>query len=103
MEYKEIAVYLLLMVQALVIYIFNDKKNELKIDIIELDKKILKIETGEFVEKIVKNVIYLPETRNYFKSIFNEALDHKGKNNDSVSLAILDELKTIGSRLDEKK
>jgi hypothetical protein len=102
-EYKEIAVYLLLMVQALVIYIFNDKKNELKIDIIELDKKILKIETGEFVEKIVKNVIYLPETRNYFKSIFNEALDHKGKNNDSVSLAILDELKTIGSRLDEKK
>ncbi len=91
------------MVQGLVIYIFNDKKNELKAEIAELDKKILKIETGEFVEKIVKNVIYLPETRSYFKSIFNEALEHKGKNNDSVSLAILKLLEEIGSRLDEKK
>lgn len=103
MEYKEVAVYFALIVQGLIVYIFNDKKNELKEEIEELEKKIQKIETGEFVEKIVKNVIYLPETRSYFKSIFNEALEHKGKNNDSISLKILDTLEHIEEKINEKK
>ena len=47
------------------------------------------------MEKTVKNVIYLPETRQYFKSIFNEALEHKGKNNDNINIAILNEIQEI--------
>ena len=103
MEYKDIAIYFGLLVQALIVYIFNDKKKELQQDISDLKKKITKIEAGDFVEKLVKNVIYSPESRNYFKSIFSEAIEHKNKNNLLVNKDILETLQSIELRLNEKK
>lgn len=99
MEFKELIIYLTAIIQALVVYIFSTNKAETEKEIEKLQHKIEKIETGEFVEKIVKNVIYSPESRNYFKAIFNEALAHKGKNEDSVNLAILDHIEKIEKHL----
>lgn len=103
MEYKEIAIGLAVTLEAIIIYIFTTNKKEVEQELDRLEKKIEKIETGEFVEKIVKNVIYSPESRNYFKSIFSEALNHRGKNDDSINLAILDHIEKIEKTLNEKK
>jgi len=102
MEYKEVIVYLILVVQGLIVYIFSVNKKETNEKVIKIEKKIEKIETGEFVEKIVKNVIYSPESRSYFKAIFNEALAHKANNDNVISLAILDHLEKIEKRVNEK-
>ncbi len=103
MDYKELAIGLAVTLEAIIIYVFNSNRKEIDQELDRLQKKIERIETGEFVEKIVKNVIYSPESRNYFKSIFSEALNHKGKNNDAVNLAILDQIEEIKKTLDEKK
>jgi hypothetical protein len=102
-DYKELAIGLAVTLEAIIIYVFNSNRKEIDQELDRLQKKIERIETGEFVEKIVKNVIYSPESRNYFKSIFSEALNHKGKNNDAVNLAILDQIEEIKKTLDEKK
>jgi hypothetical protein len=102
MEYKDLIIYLVMMAQGLVIYIFTTHKADTKAEIKDLNNKIERIETGDFVEKIVKNVIYSPESRSYFKAIFNEALNHKGKNNDAVNLAILNHLELIEKKLNER-
>jgi ABC-type sulfate/molybdate transport systems ATPase subunit len=99
MEYKDILIYLIGVVQVSVSYIFLTHKSDTKEELRKLEHKILNLEKGDFVEKTVKNVIYLPETRQYFKSIFNEALEHKGRNNDTISLAILDNLKNIENHI----
>lgn len=103
MEYKEALVYLIGVIQALTSYIFVSNKADTKKELSKLESKIEKMEKGDFVEKIVKNVIYSPESRNYFKSIFSEALEHKGRNNDNISLKILDTLEHIEERINEKK
>ena len=103
MDYKELAIGLAVTLEAIIIYVFTSNKKEVDQEFDRLEKKIEKIETGEFVEKIVKNVIYSPESRNYFKSIFSEALNHKGKNNDSINLAILEQIEEIKETLNEKK
>jgi len=101
MEYKELLGYCITLLQGLVIYVFATHKKEMKEDISKLEKEIEKIKTGEFVEKIVKNVIYSPESRRYFKGIFTEALNHKVKNDDSVNIAILNHIESIEKQLKE--
>lgn len=96
-------IYFALLAQGLVVYIFKDKEKAIKEDIVLLKKKIEKIEAGEFVEKIVKNVIYSPESRAYFSSIFKESLSHNKKNDDQITLAILEHLTEIEKKLNEKK
>lgn len=95
MEYKDILIYLIGVVQVSVSYIFLTHKSDTKEELRKLEHKISNLEKGDFVEKTVKNVIYLPETRDYFTSIFNAAFEHKGKNNDSVSIALLNEISEI--------
>jgi hypothetical protein len=99
MEYKEILIYLVAVVQAMISYIFLSHKSETREELNKLEKKIEKIETGEFVEKIVKNVIYSPESRTYFKSIFTEALNHQSKNDNAISLSILNHLEAIEEKI----
>lgn len=103
MEYKEFLIYLVAVIQAMISYIFLTHKSETQKELDKLETKLEKIEKGDFVEKIVKNVIYSPESRTYFKSIFSEALEHKGKNNDSINLKILDTLENIEEKINEKK
>ena len=93
---------------ASVIYIFFDFKKqvqnrfqEVKNESIIMEKKIEKIEAGEFVEKIVKNVIYSPESRQYFSTIFTEALKHQNKNNTAANLSIIDFQEEINKKLEE--
>jgi hypothetical protein len=95
MEYKNILIYLIGFVQVSVSYIFLTHKSDTKEELKKLEHKISNLEKGDFVEKTVKNVIYLPETRQYFKSIFYEALEHKGKNNDNINLTMLHYLQNI--------
>jgi hypothetical protein len=90
------------------IYIFFDFKKqvqgrfeEVKNESIIMEKKIEKIEAGEFVEKIVKNVIYSPESRQYFSTIFTEALKHQNKNYTAANLSILDFQEEINKKLEE--
>jgi len=103
MDYKEIAIYALGLVQILVIYIYRTHVQENKEDFEKLETKMEKIQTGDFVKEIVKNVIYSPESRTYFKSIFTEALNHQSKNDNSAVLAILDHLESIEKKLIEEK
>ena len=77
------------------------KFEEVKNESIIMEKKIEKIEAGEFVEKIVKNVIYSPESRQYFSTIFTEALKHQNKNNTAANLSILDFQEEINKKLEE--
>jgi len=77
------------------------KFEEVKNESIIMEKKIEKIEAGEFVEKIVKNVIYSPESRQYFSTIFTEALKHQNKNYTATNLSILDFQEEINKKLEE--
>jgi hypothetical protein len=99
MEYKELLIYLIAVIQVTISYIFLSFKDQTKDELAKLEKKIEKIETGEFVEKIVKNVIYSPESRIYFKSIFTEALNHQSKNDNAISLSILNHLEAIEEKI----
>ena len=95
MDYKEVAIYALGLVQILAAYIYRTHVLENKENLGKLEIKIEKIQTGDFVKEIVKNVIYSPESRTYFKSIFTEALNHQGKNDNAIQVSILDHLECI--------
>jgi hypothetical protein len=99
MEYKEFLIYSIAVIQVTISYIFLSFKEQTKDELAKLERKIEKIETGEFVEKIVRNVIYSPESRTYFKSIFTEALNHQSKNDNAISLSILNHLEAIEERI----
>lgn len=92
------------------VYIFFDFKKQVndKFDVLLQDQerikqKMEKIETGDFVEKIVKSTIYAPESREYFKNIFKEslshALAHQQKNDATPLINILDRLAEIEKKL----
>jgi len=99
MEFYEFIFWAGALIQALLVYIFRETKINFSSQIKKIELDIVEIRKSEFVEKIVKNVIYSPESRSYFKAIFNEALAHKDKNNDSINLAILQHLEKIESKI----
>lgn len=110
MDYKEIAIYSLGVLQILIAYVYRKDQTEIAIEFSRLEKKIETLEKGEFIEKTTRNVLYTPECRDYFKSIFNEALDpsiavfiHQKKNENSVDLAILNMLEKIDLKLTQGK
>jgi len=102
-DYKEIAIYSLGVLQILIAYIYKKDQAEVAIEFCRLEKKIETLEKGEFIEKTTRNVLYTPECRDYFKSIFNEALNHQKKNDNSVDLAILSLLEKIDLKLTHAK
>jgi len=95
MDYKEIAIYLLGVLQILVAYVYRSYVLENKERFQKIELKIEKIENGDFIRNEVQNVIYLPASRDYFKSIFTEVLNHQKKNDNAISLAILQEIKNL--------
>jgi hypothetical protein len=101
MEYKEIAIWLAFTLEAIIIYIFNSNKKEVEREFQRLESKIHKIESGEFVEKTVRNVMYSPEGRAYFKSVVTEALNHHNKNEDLIKIEILKYLEKIETKLNK--
>lgn len=103
MDYKEIAIYSLGLLQLLIAYIYRKDQAEIVLEFSRMEKKIETLEKGEFIEKTTRNVLYTPECRDYFKSIFNEALNHQKKNDNSVDLAILSMLEKIDLKLTQNK
>lgn len=86
-------------IQGLLVYIFFDTKKVIFDKIAHNSTKLRELEKGEFVERLVKQVIYAPESRSYFKSIFTEVLNHKDKNDNSVLLSVLDHLESIAKKM----
>ena len=103
MEYKEIAIYLLAVLQILVAYVYRNHVLQTKENFDKIEIKIKEMQSGDFIKNSVQNVIYLPESRDYFKSIFTEVLNHQKKNDNSVDLAILSMLEKIDSKLTKNK
>jgi len=103
MDYKEIAIYSLGVLQIVIAYIYRKDQSEITAEFCRLERKIETLEKGEFIEKTTRNVLYTPECRDYFKSIFNEALNHQKKNENSVDLAILSLLEKIDLKLNHNK
>jgi len=103
MDYRELTIYSLGLLQLLLAYIYRKDQVEVSVEFCRLEKKIETLEKGEFIEKTTRNVLYTPECRDYFKSIFNEALNHQRKNENSVDLAILSMLEKIDLKLTQGK
>ena len=92
------------------IYIFIDFKKQVKerfdtfkAEILFLEKKLEKIETGEFVEKTVHNVFNSPDFRKDLKDIIKESIisveKHDKDNLKSSILSILYEIEELRKEL----
>lgn len=91
-------------------YIFFDFRRQIKEELSEINAKIEKVtkelerlKNGEFIEKIVKNTIYSPDSRDYFKTIFRDVLSHvmsHHKNNETNRLLhLIEQLEEIKGKI----
>jgi hypothetical protein len=53
-DYKELAIGLAVTLEAIIIYVFNSNRKEIDQELDRLQKKIERIETGEFVKRLLR-------------------------------------------------